>query len=88
MAYNYDYPYVDVGRQNADWMLKTVSDLDAKVNNLLDGGIESALDEYFNSIMIDAIYDPITETITLKKELVVGDGDHIYNAGDNSMTIE
>ena len=26
MAYNYDYPYVDTGRQNADWMLKSIKD--------------------------------------------------------------
>lgn len=36
MAYNYDYPYVDTGRQNADWMLKSIKDFAAELARLAE----------------------------------------------------
>ena len=56
-------------------------------NGLINGGIDEAIDKYFNSVMIDAIYNEQTETIILKKELIVGDGVHTYSAETKTMTI-
>lgn len=36
MAYNYDYPYVDTGRQNADWMLKSIKEFAEKLARLAE----------------------------------------------------
>ena len=39
MAYNYEYPYTDPNRSNADWLLKKMKDLEAR----LDGIVEETL---------------------------------------------
>lgn len=36
MAYNYDYPYVDTGRQNDDWMLNSMKDFAAELKRLAE----------------------------------------------------
>lgn len=36
MAYNYDYPYVDTGRQNADWMLKSIKEFAEELARLAE----------------------------------------------------
>ena len=36
MAYNYDYPYVDTGRQNADWMLKNMKEFAEELKRLAE----------------------------------------------------
>ncbi len=66
---------------------KMVSKLNELIENYNDGFSET-FDKYFNSVMIDAIYDEATSTITLKKELIVGDGIHTYSANTKTMTIE
>lgn len=57
-------------------------------NDFFTTNITQAIDKYFNSIMFNAIYDESTETITLKKELISGDGSHIYDSATNTMIIE
>ena len=54
---------------------ETISRLIYTVNSLvavINGGIDESLNEYisanFNNVMINAAYDPVTETITLSKE--------------------
>lgn len=84
----FGYPHASSEVRNLDWILRKVEELDKKVNDILAGAITDMIDRYFNSIMIDAIYDEDTETIELKKELMVGDGLHIFNADNNSMTID
>lgn len=63
----------------------------AKMNEIIEavnGNISSLIEEYFNKIMIDAVYDEDAETITLKKELIVNATTHSYDLGERSMTIE
>lgn len=88
MAFNHEYPYTDPYRVNADWLLHKVKELDKKVNDMLTSAIEKAINAYFNKIMINAIYHEELEEIELKKEIVSGDGVHVYSMADNSMTIE
>ena len=81
------YPYTNMSDTNLDWLISTVKALEKKVNDLLQGVIESAIDAYFNKVMIDAIYDEETETIVLSKEIAIEDGLHIYTADSNRMII-
>lgn len=39
MAYNYEYPYTDPNRYNADWLLNKMKELEGR----LDGIVEEAL---------------------------------------------
>ena len=39
MAYNYEYPYTDPNRYNADWLLNKMKELEGR----LDGILEEAL---------------------------------------------
>lgn len=47
------------------------------INNEFKPLISQKIDEYFNDIMIDAIYKEDEETIYLKKETTMGGGKHI-----------
>ena len=69
---------------------EAICKLIGKMNEIIESinnNLQRAIDMYFNHVMVDAIYDEETETITLKKELIVGDGVHTYNAETNTMTI-
>ena len=81
------YPYTNMSDTNLDWLISTVKALEKKVNDLLQGAIETAIDAYFNKVMIDAIYDEESETIVLSKEVAIEDGLHIYTADSNKMII-
>lgn len=65
--------------------------LNGKMNEiiaLVNGEMYELLNEYFNKIMIDCAYDEETETLILKKELSTTGTNHVYNAGERSITIE
>ena len=36
MAYNYEYPYTDPNRYNADWLLNKMKELDARLNGIVE----------------------------------------------------
>ena len=84
----FGYPNNSTEVRNMDYLLQKVEELDQKVNNLMSDKLEEAIDEYFNKVMITAIYDEANEKIILSKEAVVSDGVHIYSGDDNSITIE
>lgn len=48
--------------------------------------IKSKIDEYFNQLMVDAIYNESEETIYLKKE-IIADGEHVYNGENKTIEI-
>lgn len=82
------YPNNSTEVRNMDYLLQRVEELEQKVDKLMSDKLEEAIDEYFNKVMITAIYDAENETIILSKEAVVSDGVHIYSGDDNSITIE
>ena len=82
------YPNNSTEVRNMDYILQRVEELDQKVDMLMSDRLEEAIDEYFNKVMITAIYDEEKERIILSKEAVVSDGVHIYSGDDNSITIE
>ena len=52
MAYNYEYPYTDQNRSNADWLLNKMKELEGR----LDGIVEETLKltkEYVDDRLID-----------------------------------
>ena len=65
-----------------------LNELIKATNDFFTTNITQAIDKYFNNIMFDAIYNESTETITLKKEVISGDGSHIYDGATNTMIIE
>ena len=84
----YRYPNNSTEVRNMDYLLQRVEELEQKVDKLMSDRLEKAIDEYFNKVMITAIYDAENETIILSKEAVVSDGVHIYSGDDKSITIE
>ena len=84
----FNYPNNSTEVRNLDWCIRTVEELQQKVDNLMSDKLEEAIDDYFNKVMITAIYDEENERIILSKEAVVSDGVHIYSGDDNSITIE
>lgn len=67
--------------------------LTEKVNEVIEGindnfssEIASAIDKYFNTLMMEAIYDSATETITLEKE-ISADGEHVYNVVEHGIEV-
>ena len=65
-----------------------INEVIESINSTYEEKIKEAVDKYFNTIMINAIYNESAESITLSKESTSTSGDtHTYNYTDNSMTI-
>ena len=81
------FPYSDFHELNLDWVLSKIKEFQNWFDNLnVEDEIKAEVDKYFNLVMIQAIYDEQTETITLAKELS-GDGVHVYDIGKQAIVI-
>lgn len=81
------FPYSDFHELNLDWILSKIKEFQDWFDNLnVEDEIKAEVDKYFNQVMIQAIYDEQTETITLAKELS-GDGVHVYDVGKQAIVI-
>ena len=40
MAYNYEYPYTDTNRYNADWLLNKMKELEGRLNGILEDALK------------------------------------------------
>ena len=40
MSYNYEYPYTDPNRYNADWLLNKMKDLEGRLNGILEEALK------------------------------------------------
>lgn len=81
------FPYSDFHELNLDWILSKIKEFQNWFDNLnVEDEIKAEVDKYFNQVMIQAIYDEKTETITLAKELS-GDGVHVYDVGKQAIVI-
>ena len=81
------FPYSDFHELNLDWILSKIKEFQDWFDNLnVEDEIKAEVDKYFNQVMIQAIYDEQTETITLAKELS-GDGVHTYNVDKQAIVI-
>lgn len=68
--------------------------LTGKMNEIIDNIndefktlISQKIDEFFNEIMVDAIYNENEETIYLKKETIIGGDRHVYDITSATMNI-
>lgn len=76
------------GYHDADigWMVDFIREFKESQGNNFQIALKNYLDKYFNSFMMNAIYDEDTETITLE-QTIIADGTHEYNAGERTITI-
>lgn len=82
------FPNTNFHELNLDWILAQIKEFRAWFDNLnVEDEIKAQVDKYFNSVMIQAIYDKDSKTITLQKQLS-GDGVHTYYPEQKAMTIE
>ena len=80
MAYNYEYPYTDPNRYNADWLLNKMKELEGRIDGILEEAlkltkeyVDTRLSEYQAQIAqirkeIQAVSDRTDE---LSKEIVL-----------------
>ena len=81
------YPTRNFHELNLDWILTQIKEFRAWFDNLnVEDEIKAQVDKYFNSVMIQAIYDKENETIILQKQLS-SDGVHTYDAVKQTMVI-
>lgn len=72
MAYNYEYPYTDPNRYNADWLINKMKDLEGR----LDGIVEEAVS--LTKVYVDERLAGYQAQITdIKKEI-----NNLYNQDD------
>ena len=81
------FPNTNFHELNLDWILAQIKEFRTWFDNLnVEDEIKAQVDKYFNSVMIQAIYDNDSKTITLQKKLS-GDGVHTYDAETLTMKI-
>lgn len=81
------FPNTNFHELNLDWILTQIKEFRAWFDNLnVEDEIKAQVDKYFNSVMIQAIYDKKNETIILQKQLS-GDGIHTYDVETQTMII-
>lgn len=86
MAFNHEWPYTDMGRANTDWEIMTVKRLEAKVDLKYEKVLNHYIMQKFDSLFAGLVYVP--EDTRLKLYLgIVGDGEHVYTPGNETMTI-
>ena len=64
--------------------------LSEKMNEMikdLNDNLTNYIDNYFNGIMVDAVYDEENERIILSKELVITSDVHTYIGETNTMKV-
>lgn len=58
-----------------------------EIINYINDNLANYIDNYFNGIMVNAVYDEENETIILSKELVTTSDTHTYNASTNTLKV-
>ena len=67
-------------------LTEKVNEVIELINENFSSEIADAIDKYFNNLMMEAIYNSTTETITLEKE-ISADGEHVYNAAEQGIDV-
>lgn len=67
-------------------LTEKINEVIERINDNFSSEITDAIDKYFNNIMMKAIYDSTTETITLEKELSA-EGEHVYNVAEQGIDV-
>lgn len=61
------YPYTDFHELNLDWLIKTVRDMEYKI----DDGLKDYIREAIDRLLIDVMYNEATETLIIREEVTV-----------------
>ena len=64
--------------------------LSEKINEIIkdiNDNLTGYIDNYFNGIMINAVYDEENETIILSKELITTSETHTFDASTNTLIV-
>lgn len=83
------YPNNSTEVRNLDWIVKTVEELDLKMNTIFEDAIIDKINEYFEKLVLTMLYDDNNERLVVDfdSSLIIDDG-HIYNSQDETITIE
>lgn len=73
--------------ENVCKLTSKMNEIIENINDEFKSLISQKIDEFFNEIMIDAIYNESEETIYLKRETIVGGDKHIYDIPTATMNI-
>ena len=64
MAYNYEYPYTDPNRYNADWLLNKMKELEGRLDGILDEALKLTK-EYVDT----RLYDYQAQILQIRNEI-------------------
>lgn len=60
-------PYTNMQNANLDWILRTIRDLENKIDENLTDAIAQWIEDNYNELFFNATYDASTETIIIAK---------------------
>lgn len=60
------FPYTNFHELNLDWIIAELKKLDKKVNEDLQEIIQASADAYISNLVLNALYDPDNERITIE----------------------
>lgn len=69
---------------NLDWFIKRFKEIENQMENDFEKALNAYMEKYFNNIMINAIYNEDTETISLSKEMKINGR---YHSVENNKLI-
>ena len=87
MGFFNEYPYTNLHEVNLDYIMSKVSELNNRVDNIIEQKIDEYVKDMFNEIMIDSTYNEEKETIILKAEILVDGTIHSYDVNNKTMSI-
>lgn len=61
------FPYSNMQNVNLDWILRIIQQVENALNDDFQQYISAWINENYNELFFNAVYDPATETITFAK---------------------
>lgn len=61
------FPYTNMQNANLDWILRLADSMQKALDDDFSSYIAAWVDEHYNELFFNAVYNPVTETITFAK---------------------